>query len=262
MGKNLKIMVLSSKGGVGKSNISMQLIAPYLYSKTKTVVSFYEFDDENNDCLSYGDSKLTTREIVEVSSSILREKITDLLSRDESACFDIGGNKTTSNIIEAFSENGMIEFIDLAVIPLLDSEQDGVNASIVYTMLKNLRKDLKVIFVLNRVKDMRYINYQFDNYFGDVRGFFSDTNSVKNYLFNDDLNSYIAMKDDEIIKFSRKFGLTIYEIANKNQDFIKKLKIMNDGSHEQEIKLISFKNYIQKSSKNYIFYYSFPGYAI
>lgn len=252
MKKNKKIMVISSKGGVGKSTITMQLIAPYLYHQTNEKVAFYEFDDENSDCLSYGDSNLTTREIVEVSTGMLRENITDIISKDETACFDIGGNKTTTIVSDALSENGMLHFVDLIVIPLLDGEQDGINASVIYSVLKGIQPDLKFLFVLNRAKNHRYIQYQFDNYFGDIRGIFNENRSVKNYLFDEDKDKYIVMLDDDIIKYSRKFGLTIYEIAQQERDFVAQLKLnMSDLSETQEVKLVSFKNYIQKTSKSY-----------
>jgi len=250
--KNLKIVVISSKGGVGKSTVSMQLIAPFLYEyNQKKAVSFYEFDDENSDCLSYGDSQLTSRKMVEVSSPILHEELTEMFAKNETACFDIGGNKTTTIVLDAFNKSGMIHFVDLVVIPLLDGEQDGINAVVIYSIIKDMRPDLKFIFVLNRAKNHRYIEYQFDNFFGDVRGIFENNNSVKNCIFDNDDN-YIVMLDDDIIKYSRRFGLTIYEIANQHKDFISLLKLnMQKLSQEQEVKLISFKNYIKKSSDAY-----------
>jgi len=251
--KNLKIIVVSSKGGVGKSTVSMQLIAPFLYEQNDMQkVSFYEFDDENSDCLSYGGSKLTNRVIAEVSSPILREDLTNIFSKDETACFDIGGNKTTSLVLDAFDESGMIHFVDLVVVPLLDGEQDGINAIIAYSILKGMRSDLKFVFVLNRCKNHRYVKYQFDNFFGDIRGIFEDNNSVKNCLVDTNDEQYIIMLDDDIIKYSRRFGLTIYEIAHEDRDFISLLKLnMNDLNKEQEVKLISFKNYIKSSSNAY-----------
>lgn len=250
--KNLKIAVVSSKGGVGKSTITMQLIAPFLYElNDKKPVFFYEFDDENNDCLSYGDSQLTKRKIVEVSSPILREYVTEMFARDEIACFDIGGNKTTTIVLNAFNESGMIHFVDLVVIPLLDGEQDGINAVVIYSILKDMRPDLKFLFVLNRAKNHRYIEYQFDNFFGDIRGIFENNNSVMNCVIDDDHN-YSVMLDDDIIKYSRRFGLTIYEIAHQHKDFISLLKLnMANLTQEQEVKLISFKNYIKKASDTY-----------
>lgn len=250
--KNIKVIVVSSKGGVGKSTISMQLIAPFLYERNqKNPVSFYEFDDENSDCLSYGDSKLTTRRIVEVSSPILRETLAEIFHNEEPACFDIGGNKTTTIVLNAFQESGMIHFVDLVVIPLLDGEQDGINAVVVYSILKDMRPDLKFVFILNRAKNHRYVEYQFDNFFGDIRGIFENNNSIKNCIFGEDDN-YIALIDDDIIKYSRRFGLTIYEIAHQNKDFISLLKLnMNEMSKEQEVKLASFKNYIKNASDSY-----------
>ena len=251
--KYCKIIVISSKGGVGKSTIAMQLIAPYLYERSgNNAVSFYEFDDENSDARSYGASILTKRDTIGVDSIILKEELTTILSKNENACLDIGGNKTTTMVLNALDESGMIHFVDLAVIPLLDGEQDGINAIIIYTMLKDIRPDLKFIFILNKAKNSRYIKYQFDNFFGDVRGILSDRYAIKNYLFPEDSLSYIAMLDDDIIKFSRRFGLTIYEIAKMKKDFVGLLKLnKKEFSREEEIKVISFKNYVQKASKSY-----------
>ena len=252
MSKNLKVIVVSSKGGVGKSTISMQLIAPYLYEINGSAVPFYEFDDENCDSLSYGASKLTTREVVAVDAAILKESLIEICSKKESACLDIGGNKTTTMVLNALDETGMIHFVDLAVIPLLDGEQDGINATIIYTILKDMKPELKFIFILNRAKNNRYINYQFDNFFGDVRGILSDTQAIKNYLFKEERENYGVMLDDDIIKYSRRFGLTIYEIAKMKRDFTQDLKLKKEAlSEDEEVKVISFKNYIQKSSKKY-----------
>lgn len=249
---NRRVLVISSKGGVGKSTISMQLVAPYLYEKSKEVVKFYDFDDENNDSLSYGGSTITKREIVEVDKSIVKENIMDIFSRDESACLDIGGNKTTTIFLEALADTGMIHFVDLAIIPLLDGEQDAINASIIYTTLKDMDKDIKVIFILNRAKNHRYIHYQFDNFFGDPRGILSNVNCVQTYLFDNDIENFLVMLDDDIIKYSRRFGMTIYEIALMNRDYSKFLKLnKKEFSKEQEVKLASFKNYIQRASVTY-----------
>ena len=249
---NKRVLIISSKGGVGKSTISMQLIAPYLYEKSQKTVSFYDFDDENNDSLSYGGSGLTKREIIEVDQSIIKENIMDIFSRDESACLDIGGNKTTTIFLEALADTGMIHYVDLAIIPLLDGEQDAINSSIIYTTLKDLDKDLKIIFVLNRAKNHRYIHYQFDNFFGDPRGILSNTNCVQTNLFEEDYDKYVVMLDDDIIKYSRRFGMTIYEIAHMERDYSKFLKLSkNEFSKEQDVKLASFKNYIQRASVTY-----------
>ena len=252
--KKLKIAVISSKGGVGKSTISMQLIIPYLFEKNnQKVVNHYEFDDENNDSANFWATEISKREQISVSSPILREEIANIFAKDETLCLDIGANKTTMTVIDALNDSGMINFLDLIIIPILDGEQDGINASFIYSVLKGSNPNLKFVFALNRVKDMEYAHYQFENYFGDTRGIFKNINAVVDNLFEEDKENYLLMLDDEIIKYSRRFGLTIYEIERQKKDFIQALKTsLSTLSKEDEIKLLSFKNYISKSATVYV----------
>lgn len=245
--KKLKILVLSSKGGVGKSTVSMQIIAPYLYEKNqRNMISFYEFDDENIDSLSYGGSFLSNRESIDVEEFLIMEKFIEILSKDEFCCIDVGGNKSTTLCLNTLNDCGMISQIDLAIIPLLDGEQDAINAKNVYDSLKKMDSNIKIIFALNRVKNQKFIEYQFDNYFGDIREIFDDSSALIHHI--EDKDNYICIEDSDMIKYSRKFGITIYEIAEQNRDFISELK---DTNEEKEKKLIAFKNYVYQNSKKY-----------
>lgn len=251
--KKLKIAVISSKGGVGKSTISMQLVTPYLFKKNNnTPIHYYELDDENGDSMSFGASNLSIRKQLTVSSPFLREDLAEIFAKDETTCIDVGGNKTTMKVIDALHESGMINFLDLVVIPVLDGEQDGINASFIYSVLKGYNENLKFLFVLNRVRDVKYVKHQFENYFGDVRGIFQNINAIVDNLFKEDIDKYTLLVEDDIIKYSRRFGLTIYEIAKLEKDFLVELrKSLHDLSDEQEIKLLSFKNYISTSANRY-----------
>jgi len=246
----MKIVVISSKGGVGKSTISMQVITPYLYEKNnKQPIQFYEFDDENEDSLSYGGSKLTERKLIEVADEILFTQMLEILSSDENICIDIGGNKSTTMALNALNKTGAIYEVDMAVIPMLDGEQDAINASKIYQQLKNANPDIKIVFALNKVKQLKYLKYQFDNFFGDIRGIFNDINALIHILEEYEKNNYIALLDDDVIKYSRKFGTTIYEIANQNRDFKMEMKKVNDI---REKKLIGFKSFVYENSKLYL----------
>jgi len=253
MNKKLKIAVISSKGGVGKSTVSMQLILPYLFEKNDFIpINHYEFDDENNDSSSFGASSLSIRRQISVSSPLLREELAEIFAKDESICLDIGANKTTMTLIEALNDSAMINFLDLVVIPLLDGEQDSINASFIYSVLKGYNPKLKFAFVLNRVRDAKHVKHQFENYFGDVRGIFKNINAVTDNIFDEDKDNYILMMDHDIVKYSRRFGLTIYEIAKQKKDFIEALKdSISSTLQEKEVKLLSFKNYVSKSANSY-----------
>lgn len=247
--KNLKVLVVSSKGGVGKSTVAMQVVAPYLYVKNNDeVIKFYEFDDENIDSLSYGASELTIREPIDVEEFILMDKFIEILGGDESCCIDVGGNKSTTLSLEALCDCGMGSMVDMAIIPLLDGEQDAINAKKVYSKLKECDPDMKIVFALNRVNNPKYIKYQFENFFGDVRGIFDDEDAIIKYINEDEKDNYISIENNDVVKFSRKFGITIYEIAAQNRDFTKEFETAHK---EKKKKLVAFKHYVSQNSKKY-----------
>ncbi|MFZ2891212.1 ParA family protein [Sulfuricurvum sp.] len=254
MSRNAKVLCVSTKGGVGKSTISIQLIVPALFELAQhQKVSLYECDDENSDSLSYGASQLLSRNLVRVDTPFLRDDLLELVLKEQPTCIDIGGNKSTTIVLDALDTSGAIHFIDLALIPILDGEQDGLNAIDVYQRLKLLRPELPILFVLNRAKDSRYIEHQFENFFGDVRGIFQNINAVQNYLIDEDANAYLTLDDNEMIKYSRRFGLTVYEIASQERDFISRLK--TDGTIQgdlNEAKILSFKHFVERECKNYL----------
>jgi len=247
--KKLKVLVLSSKGGVGKSTLAMQVITPYLYTKNlKNKIKFYEFDDENIDLLSYGGSTLSNREAIDVEEFVIMDKFIEILSQDEFCCIDVGGNKSTTLCLDTLNDCGMIDEVDLVVIPLLDGEQDAINAKKVYSQLLEISPDVTISFALNRVKNTKFVKYQFDNFFGDIRGIFESKHAVVNSLKKRHKENFIIIEDSDIIKYSRKFGLTIYEIAEQKRDFISEFK---DVSHEKEKKVLAFKNYVYQNGKKY-----------
>ncbi len=246
---NLKIVVVSSKGGVGKSTVAMQVVSPYLYEKNNNeAIKFYEFDDENIDSLSYGGSALTIREPIDVEEFILMDKFIEILGADESCCIDVGGNKSTSLCLDALCDCGMGSMIDIAIIPLLDGEQDGINAKKVYSKLKECDPNMKIIFALNKVNNPKYIKYQFENFFGDIRGIFDDSDAIINYINEDEQDNYISIDNSDVVKFSRKFGMTIFEIAVQNRDFTKEFEVANE---DKKKKLVAFKHYVSQHSKKY-----------
>jgi len=253
MNKSIKILTISSKGGVGKSTIAMQIVAPYLYLlNNKKPIKYYEFDDENRDYLSFAESHLTIRNNIEILDDFFNDDMAEIFSKDESICVDIGGNRTTTIALKAFNDSGMIHLVDLVIIPLLDGEQDGINTSIIYKKLKQMNPDIKVLFILNKVKNMKKVKYQFENYFGDPRGIFSSKYAVKTAVEGDELQHYAMMLENDVVKYSRRFGMTIYEIAKQKRDFISEIKKnMDNYSSEHEIKLVSFKNYINNNTKIY-----------
>ena len=57
------IMIPQTKGGVGKSTVAMQVIAPYLHNKHKKKIRYIEIDDENKDSNTFFNTKIVDKEI-------------------------------------------------------------------------------------------------------------------------------------------------------------------------------------------------------
>ncbi len=245
-----KIAVINTKGGVGKSTVSMQLIVPYLFQKSNTPISFFEFDDENEDSISFEKSKLVWLEKIKISGSDLREELRDILLLENNIVMDVGANKTAIYVLDALIDSGMIYALDAVVIPLMDGELDATSAINIYQKVKNANPDIKTLFVLNRWNESREIESQFDIFLGDKYGFF-DTKGVINYIDENDRN-YTVLADSDAIKYSRAFGITLWEFANLDMDIDKELKeAIERGASKEDIRILSFKKSLKKDCERY-----------
>lgn len=228
----------------------MQLIAPYLYLKNEYPISYFEFDDENEDATTFNKSSLIWLEKVNVLGLDLREQLRDILLLENSLCMDVGANKTTVYILDALFDSGMIYALDLVAIPLMDGEVDAASALDIYHKVKKENPNLKTVFVLNRWNENREIESQFDLFLGDKYGFFG-TKGVINYIDEKDRN-YIVLADSDAIKYSRGFGVTLWELANSKDDIDNELKeAIKKGFSKEDIKKISFKRALKKDCQDY-----------
>ncbi|BAF69712.1 ParA family protein [Nitratiruptor sp. SB155-2] len=250
MQQHYKIAVINTKGGVGKSTISMQLLAPFLYEKQGSAISFFEFDDENEDSLSFDKSKIVWLEKVRISGQDLRDTLRDILLMDTSIIMDVGANKTAVYVLEALIDSGMIYALDAVVIPLMDGELDATSAINIYQKVKNAHSEIKTIFALNRWNENREVESQFDIFLGDKYGFF-DTKGVINYISEKDRN-YLVLADSDAIKYSRAFGITLWEMAQQDIDVDQELKeAITNGATKEVIKRLSFKKSLKSDCEKY-----------
>lgn len=102
------IIIPQTKGGVGKSTVAMQVIAPYLFKKHGKKITYIEIDDENNDSKSF-----TRTEIVE-KRMLGTNKLTELdelilMDDNHEIIVDVGGNKTSSLVLEEIKKVGSLE---------------------------------------------------------------------------------------------------------------------------------------------------------
>lgn len=246
-----KCVVLNTKGGAGKSTVSAQIIAPFLYQLSATTPVIYEFDDENQESKHFGGSTIFQSERITVGNRDLRDELTEIMLNEETACIDVGANKTAKAVMQALIDSRMVYRIDLFVIPLMDGEVDAQSAFEVYRAFKEAYSELKIVFALGRANESRDLHCQFDMFLGDRRGIFQKTGVLEEIDVID--RSFFVVPDSDVVKYSRLFGLTVWELATNSKDVDSELKVaIQNGSDNSVIKLLSFKRGLKNDCDLYL----------
>ena len=243
------IIIPQTKGGVGKSTVAMQVIAPYLYKKHGKKITYIEIDDENNDSQSFTRTNIVEKRMLGTNKITELDELI-LMDDNHEVIVDVGGNKTSSLVLEEIKKVGSFGNVKW-IIPLGDGELDGKNA---IATMKKIRKiedksENNVIFALNRAISMEpdYVEEQFINFFGHK---YLDSNSVMSDFIKDP--KYFPLKNDKVITMSRYLGSTVWEMAYNNTDFAAKaVQAKEMGDIEAARKFLFFRR-IQTEAKDYV----------
>jgi hypothetical protein len=243
------IIIPQTKGGVGKSTVAMQVIAPYLFKKHGKKVTYIEIDDENNDSQSFTRTEIVNKRMLGTNKLTELDELI-LMDDNHEIIVDVGGNKTSSLVLEEIKKVGSFGNIKW-IIPLGDGELDGKNAIATMKKIKKIENNPEenVLFALNRAISMEpeYIEEQFINFFGHK---YLDSNSVLCDFVKDP--KYFAVKNDKVITMSRYLGSTVWEMAYNNTDFAKKaIRAKELGDIQSARKFLFFRR-IQTEAKDYV----------
>ncbi len=256
-----KCVVLNTKGGAGKSTVSSQIIAPFLYQLSGSIPVIYEFDDENQESRHFGGSSLLVYDKINVGSRDLRDEITEIMLNDTIACIDAGANKTARAVMDALLDSRMVYRIDLLIIPLMDGEVDAQSAYEVYHSFKEAYNDINIVFALGRSNLSRDLHCQFDMFLGDKRGLFQKEGILEK--INEKDRTYMVIPDSDTVKYSRLFGMTVWELATNTHNIDKELKeAIQEGSDLARIKLLSFKRGLKNDCDLYTKNAIYPAFEV
>ena len=193
------IAVINTKGGSSKSTVAFQVVASmFLYQKKS--VKLIEFDDENRDSETFSNSKIESTQIEIGNGDDLDNILRDTLLSDESEnlVIDVGGNKTTTLIIDGLRKTRLYRKIDLFIIPMSGGYQDLINAKKSFEMVKQF--NVPTIFALSRVRNPKRLHFQYGEFFR---------------LFPNE--KYFILTDSDVIDLSRTQKKSVYEIAYDTQ---------------------------------------------
>ncbi len=191
----MTIAVVNTKGGASKSTVAFQVAAASFLAKNQEV-QLIEFDDENKDSETFSSSKIESYQVEIGDGTDIEEvlKNTLLVSSSENLVIDVGGNKTTTIIIDGLKKTRLYRKIDLFIIPMSGGHQDLKNAQKTYELIKDF--GVPVIFALSRVRNPKRLKFQYGEFFK---------------VFPDE--KYLVLKESDVIDLSRRNAKSIYEIA-------------------------------------------------
>jgi len=194
-----KIFVVNTKGGSSKSTVAFQVCAAS-FLRRKKEVKLIEFDDENKDSETFSNSNSKSEQVEVGTGSDIDEVLRDALLIDdtENMVYDVGGNKTTTLIIEGLRKTRLYKKITLFVIPLSGGHQDLVNGKKTYDLISSF--GVPIIFGLSRVRNPKRLQFQYGDFF-------------KTFPDSD----YFILTDSDVIDLSRKNKKSVFEISQDQE---------------------------------------------
>jgi hypothetical protein len=243
------IIIPQTKGGVGKSTLAMQVLAPYLYKKHGKKITYIEIDDENNDSKSFNRTEIVNKRMLQTNK--LKE-LDELILVDDNheVIVDVGGNKTSTLVLDEIKKVGTFNNVKW-IVPLGDGELDGKNAIATMRKLRKIESNAQdnLIFALSRAisPETDYLEEQFINFFGHK--YLGSNSTITDIVKNP---KFIPIVNDKIITISRYLGSTVWEMAHNNTDFSQKaIESKELGDLNSARKYLFFRR-IQTEAKDYV----------
>lgn len=200
-----RFLVVSSKGGAGKSTIAQQVCATWLLTRLNAdSATLIELDDQNQDSLWLTKSAIRTKRYTvdnDANSAIL-----DMFGDYAGQPFVLDlGNQTAPDAISSMSSMNRLSTFDAIFVPVKDVGQDLINAQRTIKTLLEEDPKCKIVIVLNGImrpsqdpKDKKTMTY-----YGDIIDY-AETEKFP----------LMIMPGVEGYGMSRKLGKTFVEIAS------------------------------------------------
>jgi len=234
-------VVVSTKGGVGKTTIAQQVLAPFVYQKTNKKVEIIELDN-NNKSNVLNDSEVLEVKPVELhkKDEVLLNKFMEVVAEDKDVIVDVGGGDDTKRVLEAFKELRLEDEITFFV-PVLKDLSNEKNVIDTWSLIRTWNTQAKIYFVLNRFTNEK----EFSSILKKLNEVKEDTN--KSLLFLEDTPLF-----DEIAK---EFKKSVYEITLSELDNSKAKKLLVETAKQKDIKKLKEIKYwisVYDRSKKFI----------
>jgi len=252
--KGMLHIVFSDKGGVGKTEVAQNVIAPMLFKRGGKVVTVIEADD-NNVSNTLVKSKVLKVESLKVSCGIKKafEELFEIYKGSE-VCIDVGGGNDAYEFWDAFKGLGLDDECTF-YIPVLKNKKGMRN---LVNSIKAIREysSSKIVIVLNQVRTDNFndLKSEFNYFFGDksrgIKGVLEvELGDVKNITF-------APIHDTSVFDYAEDYELTAFEIGTSKLDVKSFRESEARKGFEEGMKALAFisvyndcKKYYEKTLK-------------
>lgn len=246
----MKIAVLNTKGGSGKSTNSFQVACSFFVNKGENV-ELIEIDDENADSANFTESIIKSKRLILGDGSKIENQLFDTFGdKSVNQIADVGGNKTTTAVIAAMLETRIYLNFDLFIVPIAGGYQDLQNAIKTTELIKPFNKP--IVYALSRarcdVSDTDGVHFQYADYFSTFPN-----------------APYYVLRDSHAVDLSRKLKKDIWSLAHddapleKLQD--KLVQALEEGDRAAQKMYHSFIK-VYKGSKEFVETSLKPAFAV
>jgi hypothetical protein len=211
------LIVVNTKGGVGKSTIASQVL-PVLFRENDKKIKVYELDDNNQ--TFYKNSKIEFKTLkTERSEDAIDEVYFDLeLGEDVVNIIDAGGGNDTKVVLEAIKKAELKDVIYF--IPINDDFDQFANTKYTIELIRSFDNSSKIFLIFNRAisSEPKDIYDQFIAFFGsETYGIEGRFDEIANLIEKD----FLILQNTQIISILKNlYNTTLYDFYHENKDLI------------------------------------------
>lgn len=219
-------IAISSKGGVGKSTATQQIIIPFLsqilnkdntYSKK---IKVYEVDANNDSSKTFENTQLFETHLIKNPEKEFKKTINSELcnlKRDYPIVIDIGVGYF-SDALKTLSESFIDDKIHF-IVPTKAGQEDFNNTVNTIQMIKNNFENPNIIIALSDAvctfSEKKDLREEFGWHFGELLNLSTGKKRADIFKITGIEEKYFSLKKDDVIdKVKGLYGITIYETLN------------------------------------------------
>ena len=162
----MNIVVCNTKGGAGKTTISLNVLPLLIKTKIEDEeIAYYQLDDNNKIILNSNNVKIKTYKINEANEVLDEIMLENLTNPEKANIVDCGGGNDTKIVIKNLAENRIED--NIFIIPLNQNLSVRHNVIDTINLIKENFKNAKIILIANNVFDVNNIQKEFLSIFGD-----------------------------------------------------------------------------------------------